>query len=167
MNSSVYRCSRVEKTNNVDITAHLSSIRDLETKMAEYHRCDRVPAWAESLINRVELLESAISKGHCDPGTATLPLRSVATTSNLSIPEKATIFDHMLDRQRTHFNSQIISSRLFLDSQIEMITFELERLHNLMTIRPTTADLQLLASSLHDVHRRMYDSFDDIAAGIG
>lgn len=135
--------------------------------MGQYHRCDRIPAWAVSLIRRVELLENVTSEDHSDPRTAILPTRSAAMIIPSTVQEKATIFDHMLERLRTHFNTQMTSSRLYLDSRIEMITFELERLNNLITIRPTTADLQLIVSSLNDVHRRMYDSIADSAAGIG
>ena len=91
MNSSVYRCSGVEETVDVHIDAHSSSIQDLEEKLGQYHSCDRIPAWAKSLIRRVELLENVTSEDHSDPRTAILPPRSAAMIIPSTVQEKATI----------------------------------------------------------------------------
>ena len=47
-----FKCSRVDQITSVDTTAHLMTIRDLEEKLSNHHRRDRVPVWAESLIRR-------------------------------------------------------------------------------------------------------------------
>lgn len=167
MSIPAYKCSRVEQIINLDTKAHLTTIRDLEARLTEYHRRDQIPTWAESLIRRVEVLESITSKAHYESEAESLPIRNLAVPMCSPRPAEATIFDLMLDRLRSHFDSRMISNRLYLDSRVEMITFELDRLHNLLTIRPTTADFQLVVASLNDVHRKMYDSLDDIAAGIG
>lgn len=159
MTAEPYRCNRVDQIVNIDMNAQLMTIRDLEAKLSEHHRSDRIPDWAESLMRRIEHLESA---AFADPKVPPAP----SDSSPLPPSEDETL-DAMFDQMKATFDAQMSSNRLTQENRIEQVTFELERLRQLMAIRPTTAEFQLVVVSLNDVHRRMYDSLDDIAAGIG
>ena len=162
-----FKCSRVDQITSVDTTAHLMTIRDLEEKLSNHHRRDRVPVWAESLIRRVEELENSAYKISSISQLPSVPSKCNPVLPSSTLPDDVATFNAKIDEMKSYLESQVSSSQHHQASRIEMVHSEIERLHSLMSIRPTTADFQLVVVSLNDVHRRMYDSLDDIAAGIG
>ena len=67
---------------------------------------------------------------------------------------------------RAAMDSQMGSTRLSLESRLTAVSFEMERLHKLLNIRPTTSEFQHVVSSVSDVQRRMFDSVDELSKNV-
>ena len=48
----------------------------------------------------------------------------------------------LISKMRAALDSQLISTRLSLESRLNSVSFELERMHKLLHIRPTTSEFQ-------------------------
>lgn len=54
----------------------------------------------------------------------------------------------LIVKMRTALDGQLNSTRLGLESKMNSVTFELDRLHKLLQIRPTTSEFQQVSSAL-------------------
>ena len=152
--------ARVDSIVRVDTNSILVIIRDLEAKLSDYHRQDKIPPWAESLVIRLDSLEQKMVMNSSSverPGSPGGVLSGPGLTmSDLSNDER------LLVKIRAALDNQMSTTRLGLESRMTAASFEMERLHKLLNIRPTTSEFQHVVSSVNDVQRKMFDSVDDI-----
>lgn len=159
MISEPFLCDRVNQIVNIDLNASLITIHDLELRLSQHHRNDKIPSWAESIILRIEQLESYVPKevkmDSLDPKSI-----SVTTPSQDDIPHsepgnKESIKEdnsfHLLEEDK----SQMKMDQITIDYKIDSIMFELERVRQLIQFRPTTSEFQLVVLSLNDVMNKM------------
>lgn len=157
MADSSHDPNRVDQIVRVDTNSLLVIIRDLEAKLSEYHRQDKIPPWAEALVHRIDGLEQKIvlNEPHGSGGGGT-----GITMSDLSNDER------LMVKIRAAMDNQMGSTRLGLESRLTAVSFEMERLHKLLNIRPTTSEFQHVVSSVSDVQRRMFDSVDELSKNV-
>ena len=159
MADSSHDPNRVDQIVRVDTNSLLVVIRDLEAKLSEYHRQDKIPPWAEALVHRIDGLEQKVvlnephGSGGGGGGTG-------ITMSDLSNDER------LMVKIRAAMDNQMGSTRLGLESRLTAVSFEMERLHKLLNIRPTTSEFQHVVSSVSDVQRRMFDSVDELSKNV-
>lgn len=152
---------RIDQIMRVDTGALIKIIQELEAKLSEHHRQDKLPPWAETLITRIELLEKA-------PLATPRVLKSDIggdPPKPLSLNEFASD-ERLIVKMKAALDSQLSTTRLALDSKMNSVSFEIERLHKLLNIRPTTSEFQQVVLSMNEVQRKMFDSLSDISTGI-
>jgi len=147
-----FTCDRVNQIVDIDLNGLLATIRDLQLNMTEHYRNDQTPVWAESLLHRIEQLENPLSDEDKNSLSESNNQKSIKKEKLVSVPK---------DDKRVSALTQ-----KDIDYKIDSVQSEVDRLRQLLTFRPTTSEFQLVVLSLNDVHRKMYDSLDDIAAGI-
>ena len=155
--------NRVDQIVRVDTNSLLIIIRDLEAKLSEYHRQDKIPPWAEALVHRIDGLEQKIvlnDRPGSPGGVGGVGGMGGITMSDLSNDER------LMVKIRAALDSQMGSTRLSLESRLTAVSFEMERLHKLLNIRPTTSEFQHVVSSVSDVQRRMFDSVDELSKNV-
>ena len=160
--------NRVDQIVRVDTNSLLVIIRDLEAKLSEYHRQDKIPPWAEALVHRIDGLEQKLVLNNDRPsspggmgGGGMGPMAGTGITMN-----DLTNDERLLVKIRAAMDSQMGSTRLGLESRLTAVSFEMERLHKLLNIRPTTSEFQHVVSSVSDVQRRMFDSVDELSRNV-
>jgi hypothetical protein len=153
---------RVDQIMRVDTGALIKIIQELESKLSEHHRHDKLPPWAETLISRIELLEKAPLS---TPRVVKSDLGGAAPPTPLSLNEFASD-ERLIVKMKAALDSQLSTTKLALDSKMNSVSFEIERLHKLLNIRPTTSEFQQVVLSMNEVQRKMFDSLSDISTGM-
>lgn len=125
----------------IDAQALLKTIRDLEQRLTEHQRPDSMPPWAVALETRMEQLEklrsSAPEAENKEDGLVPKPLAAEAV--NLST---LTMEERIIAKIRSEFETKIGNSQLHFEGVISSYSLEMERIHKLLMIRPTTSELQ-------------------------
>jgi hypothetical protein len=153
---------RVEQILRVDTNSLLTIIRDLEAKLSDYHRQDKMPPWAEALVMRLDQVEQKVVLND-RPGSSGSGVGgpvSGLTMNDLSNDER------MLVKVRAALDSQMSTTRLSMESRMTALSFEIERMHKLLNIRPTTSEFQHVVSSVNEVQRKMLESVDDLTKNV-
>jgi hypothetical protein len=155
----------------VDTTALLGKIHDLELSLTEYHRQDKIPEWAQGVIQRLETAEKLHheqqsflkSEQGSEGSTPVMPPRPMGPGIGLDDLAKE---DRIFSKFKAELNLQLSSSKLALESKVSSTSLELDRLHKLLQIRPTTSDLQQVITLVHDLNRQMEDNFRDVGTAV-
>lgn len=183
---------RFEQIMRIDTHALLNTIRDLEQKLSDHQRQDKMPAWALALETRLEQLEKFQSsdpklpahqsqssqdaapsrKESMKSGQSAVPeivaeeafsVDSAAPEAEVIVsPEKnktlslatLTIEDRILHRIRAEFETKLGNTQLHFEGMISSSSLEMERLHKLLLIRPTTSELQQVVLGLQQAEQR-------------
>lgn len=132
---------RMDQIMKIDAQALLKTIRDLEQRLTEHQRPDSMPPWALALETRMEQLEklrsSAPEAESKEDNLAPKPLATEAV--NLST---LTMEERIIAKIRNEFETKIGNSQLHFEGIISSYSLEMERIHKLLMIRPTTSELQ-------------------------
>ncbi len=152
---------RMDAILKIDPNALLKTISDLEHRLTEYQRQDKAPAWAIALENRLEKIEKnrastpmGASSGSSldDPGSS----GGQVTLASLAAD------DRILSRVRKEMESKLGSQMIHFESLLSSQNLELERLHKLLTIRPTTSELQQIMVAVNAVEQKSHSQIHDL-----
>lgn len=160
--------NRLDTIMKVDTMALLSTIRDIESKLSEYQRPDIVPSWAEALMKRIDDLEkravpSSSAGSFKDPNSG-LPVGGGGGIS-ISMADLA-VEERLMHKLKENVDSHMNSTRVSLESKLSSTTLELDRVHKLLQIRPTTSELQQVVLMIHDMSRRVQDGVREVSGNI-
>lgn len=174
----------------VDTNALLTCIHDIEMRLSEHSRHDRIPPWvcywfhyfldyyypytiatilnpclqASGFLSRLELIQQDVVDIRRSMPSNTPA--SVDISSNSVDVHTLASDDRIITKLRFEVDSQISSARISLDSQIASMHLEVDRLHKLLQIRPTTSEMQQVSLSVHDMNKKMQLFLDDVSASV-
>jgi predicted nucleic acid-binding Zn-ribbon protein len=163
----------------IDTATLLNTIRDLEIKLTEVARQDKIPPWAQAFTSRLQHIEDhhlylhrAISSAETaasmhnasiSPGAPASP--SSPTNKSINIHD-LTNEERIVSKIRYDVDSQVNSAKSTLESHISSLNLEVERLHKLISVRPTISELQQVSLSVTDVGRKIHLLTDDISSTV-
>lgn len=149
--------TRMDSIMHVDTPALLKTLKELENQLSHYQRQDKVPKWAEALFPRLELVENGVKN-------IMVPQRSEHTVNvSLKDLEQEEIFS---DKIKKIVDSRTETLKLMFDAKISSSTLELDRLHKLLYIRPTTSELQQVMMQVRDVESKVNKVHGDVSGSI-
>lgn len=164
MNTKEETDARINSIMKVDTYALLDTLKNLEDKLTIYNRADEIPAWAGSVIPRMEILEMKTSKlekkqNQVTGGTVgnNVPAQNIG-----EIQLEGRIFDKV----KTELDTQIGTTRLSLESKVSSISIELDRLHKLLQIRPTTSELQKIVLQIQEIKRNIQGNMNELSESV-
>lgn len=152
---------RLNQIVHVDTSALLQVIRDLENKLSEHQRQDKLPPWAASLEARLTLLEK-LPGFYAEPKVDPIPQpEATAEAPTLNLRDMV-IEDRIISKIRHELDSKLESAVLNYDSKLSTQNMEMDRLHKLLQIRPTTSELQQVIYQVQEVERNSANRIGDI-----
>ena len=158
---------RLDSIMKVDTMALLSTIRDIENRLSSHHRQDTMPPWAEALSKRLDEVEKRRdgggSGGGGGPSALSMPGMGSGGISMSDLAGEERLLQKMKENVDGHMNS----IRVSLESKLSTTTLELDRVHKLLQIRPTTSELQQVILMIHDMSRRVQDGVREVSGNIG
>ena len=143
--------NRLEQIMQVDTVALLKSLKDLETQLSTYQRQDTIPLWALSIIPRLDLLESTQNESK-----STHP-------STLKEMEQE---DELIEKIRHEVEAKTTSMRLAFEAKTSATALEIDRLHKLLYIRPTTSELQHVVLQMHQIRKQSDSILTEVTSEI-
>jgi len=148
--------SRTNQILQIDTHALLITLRELENKLSDYQRHDKIPVWANSLIPRLESLESKLSK-----------------SSKISVPtnhEDGNLIqgnlESVVEKLNKEFTSRIDIMKISFESQVSALNLEVDRLQKLLQIRPTTSEMQKVVLAVSEVKRDIQNELHEISSTV-
>lgn len=118
---------------HVDTPALLKTLKELEAQLSQHQRQDQIPKWAEAILPRLDLVENGVK-------SIMVPQRgSHSETVSLKDLEQE---ERLSDKIKSIVDGRTESLKLMFDAKISSSALELDRLHKLLYIRPTTSELQ-------------------------
>ena len=161
--------ARLDAIMKVDTMALLGTIRDIEMRLSEYQRQDLMPMWGEALMKRVEDVEKGALSGRGAAGAGSGEQyasnsggdgRAGISMADLAAEER------LLQKLKENVDSHMNSTRVSLESKLSTTSLELDRVHKLLQIRPTTSELQQVVMMIHDMSRRVQDGVREVSGNI-
>jgi len=157
----------------VDTSLLLNSIKELETSLSEYHRQDRHPKWADTIVMRLDALELAEKEAAIAARNAP-PQKEVnnnAPSGERLMGPGVHISDVVNDERivgkvRSEMDFQITAVKIAIEKKISATLLEMDRLFKLLQIRPTMSEMQMVVVSLNDINKKMNDTFRDISGSV-
>lgn len=154
----------------IDTSALLASISNIETKLTDHHRQDKLPMWANKMVSRIGLLEEqnekTYNKLHSQAALGGAPALS-ATASKPSVSLQDLASDERITQKfKTELDLQISNVKLALESKVSAAALELDRLHKLLQIRPTQSELQGIVVSVHELNKKVQESVRDVSTNV-
>lgn len=157
----------------VDTTALLTTIREIESALSEHHRQDKLPSWATKFVNRLDRLEEVndetYKKVHLsgnkpvaaeDVQAVSRPMGPGVSMTDLANDER------ILLKFKTELDLQVSNVKVSLESKVSSAALELDRLHKLLQIRPTTSELQQVVVNIFDLNRKMQEGMKDVTSNV-
>lgn len=146
-----YSSERMSQIFQFDIASVCHTLQSLEAKLTEHNKQDKLPPWAQSLIQRIELLEgnSSSIKDIIDDSESNLS----------SIIEN----DKLRDQIRHEIDMKNAGIKLSLESKISSMSLEMDRLYKLLQIRPTTSELQSVVVSVEDIGKKSQNAIGNLS----
>lgn len=138
--------TRMDSIMHVDTPALLKTLKELESQLSQYQRQDIVPKWAEAILPRLDLLEKDVRNVIVPP--------KVDHSSNVSLRDMEHE-DIFTDKIRKIVDNRTESLKLTFDSKLSSSSLELDRIHKLLYIRPTTSELQQVVMQVREVDARV------------
>lgn len=148
--------SRINNIMKIDTNALLNTLKDLEDKLSSYHRADEVPTWAVSLIPRMEIMEmktSKLEKKSNHHGGA-------GVQANIT---EIQMEGRIYDRVKQELDSQIGVTNMTMESKVGSISLEVDRLHKLLQIRPTTSELQKVVLQIQEIKKTVGNNMNELS----
>lgn len=154
---------RLQQILNVDTRAMLTSLNNLELKLLQFNRQDEIPSWAAAIIPRLDRLEANLRSVTMAPSSNAADFTSVpggATRDDMSRE------DRLMARMKKELETQSETFQLSLESKAAMTSAELERMHKLLSIRPTTSEFQKVMIVVTEMESRLKYELGDITKGM-
>lgn len=149
--------TRMSSIMQVDTPALLKTLKELEAQLSQYQRQDVPPKWAQSLMPRLELVEKSMK-------TIMVPQHSAPSEGvSLKDLEQEEVF---VDKIKKIVDERTEAMKLMFDSKISSSSLELDRLHKLLYIRPTTSELQQVMMHVRDVDSKVLKVHGDVVGSI-
>jgi hypothetical protein len=131
----------------------LTSLKELELKMTEYHRQDLIPIWAQDLFPRLELLEQQLHQQHQNANNLNNSHNS--NSPSISHPHQTLQEMYSDDELRMKIQHEVenktMAIKLSYETKLSTLSFEIERLHKLLSIRPTSSEFHSLMNSVQQI----------------
>lgn len=70
--------------------------------------------------------------------------------------------DRIITKMRNEMEAKIEMAKINYESKLSTFSQEIDRLHKLLQIRPTTSELQQVLVSVHDVERKTQENMEDL-----
>lgn len=128
----------------MDANALMITLRELEAALTAESDPKVVPAWARSIIPRVEGLESKMTKA-----------MKATKKSHDTADEVAAEDDHAVEKLIKEFASKLDLTKITFSSQVEALNLEVDRLQKLLQIRPTTSEMQKVILAIDEYKREI------------
>lgn len=161
---------RMDAILKLDANALLATIRELEAKLNSAHqiRQEKTPAWATALEKRLEEMEkwrnslpttppapsattddTAEEKERERDGLSSNPPFSPSSSFNALQSEELLLLleQRLLNKVRGEVSMKVENLSLLLSDQLLNTSLEMDRLHKLLLIRPTSSELQQVVLS--------------------
>jgi hypothetical protein len=149
--------TRMNNIMHIDTPALLKTLKELESQLSQYQRQDKIPKWAEAIMPRLELVETGVKN-------IMVPQRAAHTEAvTLKDLEQEEIFS---DKIKHIVDGRTESLKLMFDSKISSSALELDRLHKLLYIRPTTSELQQVMMQVREVESKVNKVHGDVSGSI-
>lgn len=158
---------RMEQVLKVDANALLKTIRDLEYKLSEYQRQDKPPGWAISLDTRLQQVEKLLASQQTSTPISSPPKSQIRASNPMMEPirdnsvdpqpltiQGLTLEDRILTKMRNELDVKIANSQVHFDNVISASNLEMERIHKLLNIRPTTSEMQQIMVAVNNVETK-------------
>jgi hypothetical protein len=142
--------NRLEQIMQVDTAALLKSLKELESQFSSYQRQDAIPLWAMSIIPRLDLLESAHKNSQHAPKT----LKEMSDE------------DELLEKIRHEVELKTNAMKLAFESKTSSTAMEIDRLHKLLYIRPTTSELQHVVMQMQQIRKQTDGVLSEVSGDI-
>jgi hypothetical protein len=144
---------RMEQILKLDANALLLTIRDLEHKLSNHQRYDKPPPWYTSLEQRLEQIEKwQQSFPGLDAANNMSPHRDgLSSNEASSIQNQANdqFLEHkIMSKLKNELAMKVENISLQFHDQVLNTNLEMDRLHKLLIIRPTTSELQQIVLSV-------------------
>lgn len=151
---------RIDQLMRVDTTALINIIRDMEHKLTEYQRQDKIPLWAQALETRLEQIEKLRQSDILGSGGAS------NQNAGSSVPVTGISEDRLLARVRGEIEAAISGLHLQLDTKVSSAGLEMERLHKLLQIRPTNSDLQQVVLNIRNIEAKNAEKIEELSDSV-
>ena len=142
---------RLSQVMAVDVHSMLNSLKELEQKLTEHHKLDMD---LTSVLPRLDLLEKQWRSY-----TLTAPLPKDGNEGGQHSSYDEDIFEKV--QKSIEFMSE--KHQLTLESKLSSVSLELDRVHKLLSTRPTTSDLSKIMLSVQDVNMNLMKTISDNA----
>eukprot|EP01031_Cornospumella_fuschlensis_P006974 gene6974-8662_t len=150
---------RIDQLMRVDTAALINIIRDMEHKLSEYQRQDKMPLWAQALETRLEQLEKLRQSDLMGSNNST-------QNASSSVPLAGVSEDRLLARVRGEIEAAISGLHLQLDTKVSSAGLEMERLHKLLQIRPTNSDLQQVVLNIRTIETKNTEKIEQMSESV-
>jgi hypothetical protein len=155
--------SRASQILHIDTHALLITLRELESKLSDHQRHDKIPAWAGSIIPRIDGLEAKLAKMVKDAKSKKeQPVSDAQEPSGL----KEASDDSAVVALNKELTSRLDLLKVTFESQVSTLNLEVDRLLKLLQIRPTTSELQKVVLAVNDVKGTLQEDIKDISNSI-
>jgi hypothetical protein len=74
--------------------------------------------------------------------------------------------ERILLKFKTELDLQVSNVKVSLESKVSSAALELDRLHKLLQIRPTTSELQQVVVNVFDLNRKMQEGMKDVTSNV-
>ena len=179
---------RFESIMRVDAAALLRTIKDIEYKLSEHQRQDKMPAWAVSLETRLARIEhvtlppspqsksrpiiephdeeeaapQAEAEGKVPTAWSTPGGVAAGAKIDMRSLQDMVLEDRVVGKVRGEIDSKVHAAELSFDAKLSAFTLEMDRVHKLLQIRPTTSEMQQVVVSVHEIEKEVRNSLGDI-----
>ena len=141
MESSEESETRLNQINTMDTYSMLASLKELEGKLAEHHRQDVLMG---SILPRLEILEKEKALA-ASQHTYQVPVGTSA------FPVDMTNDERLLRKLQASINLVSEKYNLTLESKLSSVSLELDRVHKLLSIRPTTSEVSKIMLTVQEM----------------
>ena len=158
---------RMDTIMKVDTHALLTTIGNLERQMSDYHKQNELPHWAHGMTAKIEFLEKMQNK---TPRGESMSMKAESSPfiagAGGGALEKHAHDDMMLEKLRGEMGLTLNTHQAEFDSKINSLNWELDRMHKLLQIRPTTSELQQVVLSVQDISQKMEGGVTDVKKNV-
>ncbi len=156
--------NRMNTIMKIDTSALLSTINQLERQLSDYQKQNELPHWAQGMSAKIDFLEKVHNKTPRGENTQSAsPFIAGAEGSSL---EKHAEHDMILDKVRQEMGMTLDRHSGDFDSKVNSLSWELDRMHKLLQIRPTTSELQQVVLSVHEISQKMDSGVTDVKKNV-
>lgn len=160
---------RLNSIMKVDTSSLLGQLMDIEKALSSYHKQDEMPTWSNALVARIEFLERQMNKTPrvvASPDESGVPAMLGQGTSVGGTLKDIGSEERVLNKMKTEMEHAVKTESTKLHSKVSTLSLELDRLHKLLNIRPTTSELQQVVLTIHDMNRKLQDGVSSIQKNI-
>lgn len=176
MESAEESMDRMDQIVRVDATALLKTIRELEYKLSDHQMEEKLPGWAVALTQRIGQIEDTLHEQNIilptvgNNGTV-LNDGGVGSSVDSTGERKRNVEDlayemRVFAKVRKEMENKVNSAEVNLEAKMSSFNLQIDRLHKLLQIRPTTSELQQVINAVHEIEKKVFYTVDDLKGDI-